>query len=286
MAREAGLLALAMDSTGIAARAEEIHRSSAPVTAALGRLMTAAALMGCQLKKEGASVTLRLNGGGPAGSIIAVSDAEGNPRGYVANPLADAPLNAKGKLNVAGVVGTEGTLTVIRDGGEGSGEPYVGQTPIVSGEIAEDVTYYFRQSEQIPTACALGVLVGTDLHVLRAGGFLLQMLPGAPDGTADALEASLADIPSVTQMLGDGLTPLDILKRATGDLPLEVLEETTVEYRCNCSRDRVDRTLISLGKAELLQMAAEQPETEVGCHFCGKKYKYTPAALRALAETL
>ena len=220
---------LAADTTDIAARAEQIHRTSAVTTAALGRLLTAASMMGDMLKGADDSVTLRLNGGGPAGSLIAVSDSKGNPRGYVQNPVVELPLNDKGKLDVRGAVGTDGYLYVMKD--VGLKEPYVGQTAIVSGEIAEDITNYFAVSEQTPSVCALGVLVNPDLTVQCAGGFLIQLLPGCPEETISAIETAIDSIPPVTTMLAQGLTVDEIAAKAMGTLKIDKLDEYPIAYR-------------------------------------------------------
>lgn len=280
--RDGGAVCHALDSTDICARAERIHRTSAVVTAALGRLLTASSLMGNLLKEDEASLTLRLQGDGPVGSVIAVSDSAGNVRGYAQEPIVELPLNARGKLDVAGAVGKSGSLYVMKD--FGYGEPYIGQTPIVSGEIAEDITHYYAVSEQMPTVCALGVLVAPDLTVLHAGGFLAQLLPGADEGTLKALERSVDALPPVTVMLGEGATAADLATRVLAGMEPEILDEKTVEYRCNCTRERVERALISLGRNELTAMADERPVTEVDCHFCNKKYRFNPTELRALAR--
>ena len=273
---------LAVDSTDMVAQAEQIHVTSATVTAALGRLLTAASLMGVRLKGEKDSVTLRLSGDGPAGAVIAVSDSLGNVRGYVENPVVEIPLNRYGKLDVAGAVGRQGSLYVMRD--FGAGEPYIGQTPIVSGEIAEDITHYFAASEQIPTVCALGVLVNTDLTVISAGGFLLQLLPGADEDVIARVEQTVARIPHVTKLLSAGRSARDIALMALEGFAPRIIGESQPEYRCDCSRERVERALISIGRGELRQMAEEQPVTEVDCHFCSKKYRFTPQELLQLAE--
>ena len=278
---DGGVICIAVDTTDMVGRAEQIHKTSATVTAALGRLLTAASIMGCILKGKEDSVTLRLAGNGPVGSVIAVSDSEGNARGYVTNPVVEIPLNQYGKLDVAGAVGKEGYLSVIRD--TGMKDPYIGHSPIVSGEIAEDITYYYAVSEQIPTVCGLGVLVNTDLTVLAAGGYLVQLLPGAGEDTIDRLEENINGMKSVTQMLTDGLSPQDIAFLALKGFDPQVLDETTVEYRCNCSRDRMERALISLGREELLRLAQEQEDTEMVCHFCGQKHHFSSRELRALA---
>lgn len=275
------LTVIAVDSTDIINRMEKIHMTSAVTSAALGRLLTAASMMGAVLKGKDNSVTLRLNGNGPAGSLIAVSDSEGNVRGYVANPVVEIPLNNKGKLDVAGAVGTDGTLTVMKD--LGMKEPYIGQIPIVSGEIAEDITSYFATSEQLPSVCALGVLVNPDLSIQAAGGFIIQLLPTALDDTIDQVEECIKGIPSVTQMLTGGMTPEDICRSVLKTFDLEILDTAKPEYRCNCSRERVTKALLTMGKEELADMAND-PFTEVDCHFCEKKYRFTSAEIRKLAE--
>lgn len=277
---EGDLTVIAADTTDIVARAEQIHKTSAVTSAALGRLLAAASMMGAVLKGEDDSLTLRLSGDGPAGTLIAVSDSSGNVRGYVANPVVEIPLNAKGKLDVAGAVGRDGSLTVMKD--LGLKEPYIGQVPIVSGEIAEDITSYFALSEQTPTVCALGVLVNPDLTIKAAGGFIIQLLPTAMDNTIDKVEECIKGIPSVTQMLTSGMTPEDICRSVLGKFNLELLDEASPEYRCTCSKERVAKALVSLGKDELKEMAKEDG-TEVCCHFCDKKYHFTPAEILELA---
>lgn len=275
------LTVIAADTTDIINRMEQIHRTSAVTSAALGRLLTAASMMGAVLKGKDNSITLRLNGGGPAGSLIAVSDSEGNVRGYVANPIVEIPLNDKGKLDVAGAVGREGSLTVMKD--LGLKEPYIGQVPIISGEIAEDITSYFATSEQIPSVCALGVLVNPDLSIKAAGGFIVQLLPTAFDDTIDQVEECIKGIEPVTKMLADGMSAEEICRHVLKTFDLEILDTSNPEYRCNCSRERVIKALISMGREELLDLANE-PVVEVDCHFCEKKYSFTPAEIKKLAE--
>lgn len=280
---EGDLCCMATDSTDIVREAHEIHATTNVCSAALGRLMTAASLMGSSLKGEDNSVTLRLNGNGPAGSVIAVSDYEGNVRGYISNPSASLPLNAKGKLDVAGAVGTDGSLTVMKD--LGLKEPYIGQIPLVSGEIAEDVTSYFALSEQIPSVCALGVLCAPDTkEIITAGGFLIQLLPTATEETIDRVERGLADIPSVTAMLTQCFTPEAICRRVLPEFELELLDEAETAYKCNCSKSRVEKALISLGVDELEKMA-EDENTEVCCHFCDKKYNFSSADIRGIIRS-
>ncbi|MBE6886235.1 MAG: Hsp33 family molecular chaperone HslO [Oscillospiraceae bacterium] len=275
-----GVVMTCADTTDIVYRAERIHQTSAVVTAALGRLLTAASLMGLSLKNEDCSLTLRINGKGPAGSVIAVSDHLGNVRGYVENPIVEIPLNQYGKLDVGGAVGKDGLLNVIRD--MGMKEPYSGQIPIVSGEIAEDIAAYFAQSEQIPTVCGLGVLVNTDLTVLCAGGYILQLLPGATEEEISRLEQNINGIPSVTQMLSDHMTPEDICQRVMDGFAPQLLDEFPVEYRCSCSRARVEKALLSMGRAELQDMIDSPEKTEVKCHFCNKNYRFSKDELKQL----
>lgn len=275
------LTVIAVDSTDIIRRMEWIHRTSAVTSAALGRLLTAASMMGAVLKGKDNSITLRINGGGPAGSVIAVSDSEGNVRGYVTDPIVEIPLNEKGKLDVAGAVGKDGMLTVVKD--LGMNEPYVGQVPIVTGEIAEDITSYFAISEQLPSVCALGVLVNPDLTIQAAGGFIIQLLPTAMDDTIDKVEECIKDILPVTQMLTNGMSAEDICRSVLKGFDLEILDTSNPEYRCNCSRERVSKALLTIGKEGLLEMAQDK-KTEVSCHFCEKKYRFNQKEILELAE--
>ncbi|MBQ7043479.1 MAG: Hsp33 family molecular chaperone HslO [Clostridia bacterium] len=266
------LVMMAAETTDMVERAQQIHETSAVTSAALGRLLTASSLMGSMLKGDNDSVTLRMNGGGPAGTVMAVSDCWGNARGYVQNPVVEIPLNSKGKLDVAGAIGTDGSLVVIKD--LNLKEPYVGQTPIISGEIAEDLTSYYAISEQLPSVCALGVLVNPDLSIKKAGGFIIQLLPTAFDDTIDAVERCITGIPSVTQMLSDGMTPEDICHRVLSEFELEVLDESHPVYKCNCSKERVEGALISTGLKTLKELELEE-KTEVNCQFCEKKYVFS-----------
>lgn len=266
------VMATAVDTTDIVARAEEIHTTSAVVTAALGRLLTAGSMMGNMLKGKDDSITLKIAGGGPIGSLIVAADFNGDVRGYVQNPVVELPLNSKGKLDVGGAVGKDGFLYVLKD--LGLKEPFSGTVPLVSGEIAEDITSYYALSEQIPTVCALGVLVNPDLSVKAAGGYIIQLLPAAEDSTIDKLEESIKKMKPVTTMLSSGMTPEEIIRTALSEFDVEVLYEQDIEYKCNCSRERVSRAIISLGREELTKMAEEMPEVEVNCHFCDKVYKF------------
>lgn len=276
------VMATAVDTTDIVNRAEKIHTTSAVVTAALGRLLTAASMMGNMLKGKDNSLTLRVQGGGPVGSLIAVSDFNGDVRGYVTNPVVELPLNEKGKLDVGRAVGKEGNLYVIKD--LGLKEPYNGMVPLVSGEIAEDITAYYALSEQTPTVCALGVLVNPDLSVKVAGGYIIQLLPAAENVTIDKLEDGIKDIESVTKMLSSGMSPEDIIRRALKNFEVEVLYSQDIEYKCNCSKQRVETALISMGKQELESMAEEMDGAEINCHFCDKVYKFTKEEIVSLAR--
>lgn len=281
ISRDGTLTAMAINSTDIVNRAVEIHETSAVCSAALGRLITAASLMGSVLKGKDDSITLRLNGGGPAGSVIAVSDSMGNVRGYVGQSVVEIPLNEKGKLDVAGAVGKDGFLTVIKD--LGMKEPYVGRTPIVSGEIAEDITAYFSISEQTPTVCALGVFVNPDLTIKAAGGLLIQLLPTAMDDTIDLVEKSIQGLEPISTLIDKGMTPEEICRHALKYFELDVLDGAEPEYKCYCSRERVEAALISTGKEELLDMAKDE-KTEVSCQFCDKKYVFTPDDIKMLVK--
>lgn len=269
---------IAADTTDMISEMEKIHKTSAVNTAALGRLITAASMMGDMLKGKDDSITLRLNGGGPAGTLIAVSDSNGNARGYVENPIVEIPLNSKGKLDVRGTVGTDGYLYVIKD--IGLKEPYSGSTQIVSGEIAEDITNYFAVSEQTPSVCALGVLVNPDLSVSAAGGFIIQLLPGCPEEIISKIEYSMSDIEPVTTMLSKGMSADDIAIRAMKGMNIEKLDESEVFYKCNCSEDKVVSALISTGREALQEMIDSGENTEVKCHFCNKTYSFSPEQLK------
>lgn len=276
--------AMAIASTDLVERARSIHHTTPTATAALGRVLTAASMMGNLQKVENGALTLQIKGGGPLGTILATSDATGNVRGYVHNPSITLLEKYAGKLDVGAAVGTDGMLTVIRD--LQMKEPYVGSVALVSGEIADDVTAYFAQSEQTPTACALGVLVDTDQSVKVAGGYLIQLLPGAPDAVIGKLEQGIQKAGAVTPMLADGLTPEAILRRVMADFELEFLEETPVEYRCYCSRERVAATLITIGKKDLQELADGNEPIRIECQFCDAVYEFSPQEIRELLETL
>ena len=272
LAKNAPVKASVITARDMVERARQIHRTLPVATAALGRTLMAASMMGNQLKEDNGSVTLRIKGDGPLGGITAVADSEGNARGYVVNPLVDLPLKGPAKLDVGSAVGRDGSLTVIKD--LNLKEPYVGTVPLVSGEIAEDITSYFAESEQIPTACALGVLVDPDLTIHCAGGYLIQLLPGATDAEITQLENNIAAMPSVTEMLRNGMTPRDMMEKALAGFAPSVLDTRQVGYRCDCSEARTRDMLLSLGRKELEKLRDEDPHCEVVCHFCHTKYEF------------
>ena len=278
------LKATAICSTGIAERARQIHHTTPTATAALGRVLTAASMMGNMQKVENGTLTLQIKGGGPLGTLLAVSDAEGNVRGYVQNPGITLLEKYAGKLDVGAAVGTDGMLTVIRD--LQMKEPYVGSVALVSGEIGDDVTAYFAQSEQTPTACALGVLVGRDQTVSVAGGYLIQLLPDAPDALIDRLEAGIRAAGAVTPMLSEGLTPEAMLRRVLDGFELEFLENTPVSYRCYCARERATSTLIAIGRKDLEEIVAEGKPINLECQFCDQVYTFTPEEISDLLKEI
>lgn len=271
----------AVTARGVVERAREIHGLSPTASAALGRTLCGASMLGELMKEDDASLTIRVNGGGPVGSIIAVSDNGGNVRGYVTEPKADLPLRGDGKLNVGGLVGTNGMLTLSRD--IGLKEPYVGSTELVTGEIAEDLAQYMVESEQIPSAVGLGVLVDTDRTIKAAGGFIVQLMPGAPEELITKLEENIFVMDQLTTALAeDGVD--EAVRQVLKGLDYETVMRVPVEYRCNCSRERVEQALESCGREELLDMAATGEETEVSCQFCDKIYRFSPSELRELAK--
>jgi molecular chaperone Hsp33 len=275
---------VAIRSTDLVRRGAQIQKTTPNATAAFGRVLTAASMMGNMQKVENGSMTLQIRGGGPIGTITVVSDPVGNVRGCVTEPKVPLVEKFPGKLDVGVTVGTDGTLTVIRD--LQMKEPYIGQIPLVSGEIGDDVTAYFAQSEQTPTACALGVLVDTDQSVKVAGGYLIQLLPGAPEETIDAVERGIQQAGAVTAMLEAGMTPEDILGQVCGELGVVFMETTEVSYKCYCSRDRVTAALISLGREELAQIAQEGKPFPVECQFCDTVYEFTPENVQELLKKI
>ena len=273
---------VAIRSTELVKRGAQIHGTTPNATAAFGRCLTAASMMGNMQMVENGSMTMQVRGGGPIGTITVVSDPEGNVRGCMTEPRVPLVEKYAGKLDVGATVGTDGTITIIRD--MQLKEPYIGSTQLVSGEIGDDVTAYFAQSEQTPTACALGVLVDRDQSVKVAGGYLVQLLPGAPDEVIDALEDGIKRAGAVTAMLEAGLTPEDILGQVCGALGVVFMETTEVSYKCYCSRDRVEAALLSLGRKELAEIAAEGKEFPVECQFCDTVYTFTPENIEEMIK--
>lgn len=274
--------AAVIDAKDIVSEIERIHKSSAVVTAGLGRLTIAASLMGYMLKGEENSITLRIDADGQTGQLMAVADCYGNVKSCVTNPVVELPLNSQGKLDVSGAIGKNGTLSVVKD--LGLREPYVGVIPLVSGEVAEDIASYYAVSEQIPTVCALGVLVDTDLSVKAAGGYLIQLLPFASEKCIDIIEKNIAKMRPVSALLAEGVTPQEIADMLLADLEPNELDTASPEYKCDCSRKRTEEILISIGRNELEEIVAEGKDTEVSCHFCGKKYVFTPEEIARLAK--
>ena len=272
LSENGGVVFCGVDSTELVRRAEQLHTTSATCSAALGRLLTGASLMGSMLKDDGDKVTLRVQGGGPAGVLIACTDGTGNVKGCIDHPLVELPAKENGHLDVGGAVGKDGVLTVIRDN-KLQKEPTVGQVPLVSGEIAEDITTYFAISEQVPTVCALGVLVDKDLSVRCAGGFVVQLLPGATEEEIEHLEKNIKAMPSVTTMLEEGKSVRDMLELALAGFAPDILDSYHVTYKCDCGLERVEKMIRSLGKKEVERMRDEDPVAEVNCQFCNKNYK-------------
>lgn len=259
-------------TTEMVEEARRIHDCSPVSIAALGRMLTAGSMMGTMLKSDKDTMTLQINGKGPAGNIVVISDNTGNVKGYIANNNVELMHHPDGKLDVGRAVGVNGVLTVIKD--LGMKEPYVGQIPIISGEIGDDISSYFATSEQTPTAVGLGVLVEVDGHIAAAGGFIIQLMPEADEETIEKLEKRLGGIRSVTEMVNSGLDAVGIIREILGDIEFKVYEEKEIAYKCNCSKERLERALISIGKAELAEIIQEQGKAELVCHFCNSKYHF------------
>ena len=276
--------AVSITGRDVVERARNIHKLLPMATAALGRTLMGASMMGDMLKEEKGSLTIQIKGNGPLGTILAVSDCGGNVRGYVGNPQVELMEKQPGKLDVGAAVGREGTLTVIKD--IGLKEPYVGSIDLFSGEIADDLAMYFVESEQIPTACALGVLVGLDQSVTAAGGYLIQLLPGAGEDMITRIEAGVRATGSVSSALAGGLDAEGLLRAVLSDFELEILEKHPVEYRCYCSRERVSRALISMGRKELTELLEEQGSAELTCQFCDAVYRFSREDLEQLLREM
>lgn len=280
ISRDGFLKAAAVSTRDLTERARQIHKTTPVATAALGRALAACSMMGNALKGDGASVTLQIKGGGPLGTVLTVSDNEGYVRGTVDNPAADLPLRPDGKLDVGGAVGCDGTLTVVRD--LHMKEPYVGSVALLGGEIAEDLAAYFVESEQIPTACGLGVLVDRDRSVLAAGGYLIQLLPGAGEDVISKVEGGILAAGAVTGLLREDGDPASLLRRVLPEFDLEILETSPIGYRCNCSRERMERALISLGPEELQSLLDDQGHADLTCRFCDSVQHFSREQLETL----
>lgn len=278
---DGAVLAIAADTTNIAHMGKKLHHTSSVASAALGRLLTASSMMGAMLKQKNAALTLRINGNGPLGAVVAVADSKGNCRGYVEHPQTETEYHANGKINVGAAVGTDGVINVMRD--YGTGEPYIGVCQLGSGEIAEDITRYYAESEQIPTVCSLGVLINKeDGEVLLAGGMLLQLLPGATEETISKIESNIVKLEPVTTMLAKGMSILDMCKLALEGFEVEVLDEQPIDYVCNCSRERVIRAIINLSDDEIRSLADEKGYAVANCHFCNKNHRFTKGQLEEI----
>ena len=280
-AADASIRAFAITSRELVETARKDHNTSPIMTAALGRLLSGAAMMGVMLKGEKDLLTLQIQCSGPAKGLTVTADSHGNVKGFASNPVVELPPNAEGHLNVGGALDL-GILSVIKD--MGLKEPYVGQCQLQTGEIAEDLTYYFATSEQIPSAVGLGVLMNKDNTVKQAVGFIIQLMPFTSDEVIDRLEAKLSEVKSVTSMLDDGMTPEQILEELLGEFGLEINDTLPTKYHCNCSRERIEKALISIGKKDLQEMIDDGEPIEVGCQFCNKKYQVTVDELKGLLK--
>lgn len=271
-------------TTDVVERARQIHDLSPTASAALGRLLTAGSIMGAMLKGDKDTLTLSMNGKGPAGNLVVVANSKGNVKGYISNPSVDLPLNEKGKLDVGGAIGKEGFLNVVKD--MGLKEPYVGSVPIYTGEVGDDIAYYFTVSEQVPSAVALGVLVDTDISIKAAGGLVIQMMPGANEFLADIITFRLQEIPPLSTLIAEGKTCEDILNLLFDDMDLKIHEEIEINYECDCSKERVERALVALGKEELEKLKEEEDTMRVECHFCEKRYEFSKEDIQKLIDLI
>lgn len=284
VAMDGGIRIIGAITTDLVNEGVKVHNCSATAAAALGRMLTAGALMGTMLKSDKDTLTLKIQGGGEARGVVVTSYADGHVKGYIGNPYVDLPANDKGKLDVGGAIGKNGMLTVIKD--MGLKEPYIGQTPIYSGEIGDDLAYYFTVSEQTPSAVGLGVLVNEDLSVKAAGGFIIQMMPGADDMTADLVTYRLEEISSITDFISKGMSIEEILEFIFEGMNLKILEHIIPEYRCDCSREKVERALISIGKKDLEELYNDNKTEELKCEFCNKSYHFNHEEIGQLMEKI
>ncbi|WP_313567677.1 Hsp33 family molecular chaperone HslO [Acetoanaerobium noterae] len=279
-----GIRIFAADTTSMVEEARRIHNTSPVASAALGRAITASSIMGIMMKGDNDKLTLSINGKGPLGTIVCVADSKGTVKGYVSNPLVDIPNRADGKLDVGSAVGINGLVTIIKD--MGMKEPYTGQYPLVNGEIAEDLTAYYAYSEQQPSAIALGVLVDVDYSIKAAGGFIVQLMPEAEEKDIDILEKNLSQITSVSHLIDEGKTPEDLINLVLKDLEPMIYEKIPVQYKCDCSRERIEKALISIGKKDLDEIIKEDKLAEISCHFCNTVYHFNEAELIDLRKSL
>lgn len=282
-AKEGMVRIIAGSTTNLVEKARDIHDCTPVAAAALGRLLTAGALLGSTLKSEKDVTTLKINGGGEAEGVVVTAYKGGVVKGYIGNPYGDMPLNSKNKLDVGGYIGKNGNLIIIKD--LGLKDPYVGQVPIFSGEIAEDLAYYYTVSEQTPSAVALGVLVDKDYSIKSAGGFIVQMMPGADELLADVITYRLEEIPSITTLLDEGKTIKEIIEYIFDGMDLKILEEVEPEFTCNCSREKVEKALISIGEKDLREIAEEGKDEELKCHFCNTSYVFTKEEIEKILNT-
>ena len=279
-----GIRIFAADTTSMVEEARRLHNTSPVASAALGRALTASSIMGIMMKGDNDKLTLSINGKGPLGTIVCVADSKGTVKGYVSNPLVDIPSRADGKLDVGSAVGINGLVTIIKD--MGMKEPYTGQYPLVNGEIAEDLTAYYAYSEQQPSAIALGVLVDVDYSIKAAGGFIVQLMPEAEENDIEILEKNLSQITSVSHLIDDGKTPEDLINLVLKDLEPMIYEKIPVSYKCDCSRERIEKALISIGKKDLDEIIKEDKLAEISCHFCNTVYHFNEAELIDLRKSL
>jgi len=282
-AYEGSVRAYAIVSTETVKEAQRRHDSWATASAALGRTITITAIMGAMLKGDD-TITAKVEGGGPIGAIVTDADAKGHVRGYVTNPQVDLPLNDKGKLDVAGAVGTEGTLSIVKD--VGLKDNFTGQVPIVSGEISEDFTYYYANSEQIPSAVGAGVVVNPDHSILASGGFIVQVMPGADEETITQIEDQLQSFPAISSLVHEGKTPEEIVGKLFADEQVNVLESLPVSFQCKCSKDRVAQAIVGMGAEEIDKMIIEDNGAEATCHFCNERYTFSKDELEKLKESI
>lgn len=273
---------LGVISTELVSEAVKIHKTTPTASAALGRLLTAGTLMGSMLKNKKDKISLKMDGQGPANGLVVTSYSDSTVKGYIGNPNVDIPLNDKGKLDVGGAIGKDGELLVIRD--MGLKEPYVGRVPIYTGEVAEDIAYYYTVSEQVPSAVSLGVLVDKDLSIKASGGFIIQMMPGADEMLADVIMYRLEEIPPITTLISQGKNIEEILEYIFEDMDLKLLECSIPKYTCDCSREKVEKALISIGEKELNTIIQDNKTEDIRCQFCGKSYKFEPDDIKKLLK--